>query len=148
MAPNKGVDPSVPDPGALPLEKVPDLTKSTFSEQVSRLAITPYPAWGFSAALFSTLPRSYQIKTYLPRPLSCLGFGSIIGFAGYMSYDNDPINGAGVASAWSILYLLANGRRGITQFKPWPAVLSLYALGNAAMYGREFFFPDEGMLAL
>ncbi|KAK9381093.1 uncharacterized protein V2V93DRAFT_370350 [Kockiozyma suomiensis] len=147
MAPKKGADPNLPDPGALPLEQI-DVTKSTYLEQMSRLAITPYPAWGFSAALLATLPRSYQTKTYFPRPLSCLGFGSIIGFAGYMSYDNDPINGAGVASAWSILYLLVNGRKGFTQVKPWPALLGVYALGNAGMYGREFFFPNEELLKL
>ncbi|KAK9455846.1 hypothetical protein V1511DRAFT_458382 [Dipodascopsis uninucleata] len=118
-------------------------TKSDLSQNMSRLAITPYPAWGFSAALLATIPRANSFAQYRPRPLSCVGFGSVIAFGGYIISDNDAINGAGFTSAWSILYLLVNGRRGITQLKPWPAMLSMYALGNAVVYGREFFFPDS-----
>ncbi|KAJ8097012.1 hypothetical protein POJ06DRAFT_262246 [Lipomyces tetrasporus] len=119
------------------------VTRSDLGQTVSRFAVTPYPAWAFSASLFGTVPRASSVKMYLPRPLSCVFFGSVIAFGGYIINDNDVINGAGFTSAWSIMYLLANGKRGLTQFRPWPAFLSTWACGNALMYGREYFFPDS-----
>ncbi|KAK9450155.1 uncharacterized protein V1518DRAFT_426060 [Limtongia smithiae] len=119
------------------------VTRSSYGEMLSRLAVTPYPAWGFAASLFATTPHAYRLPLYTPRPLSCMGFGTAMALGGYIILDDDPINGAGFASAWSILYCMANGRRGITQLKPWPAMLSLGAAANALVYGREFFFPDS-----
>ncbi|KAK9466808.1 hypothetical protein V1512DRAFT_262397 [Lipomyces arxii] len=117
--------------------------RSRPGEVMSRFAVTPYPAWAFTSALALTFPRANAMKGYYPRSLSCAGFGSVIAFGGYMIHDNDVINGAGFTSAWSILYLLVNGRKAITQLKPWPAFLSMFALGNATLYGREFFFPNS-----
>ncbi|KAK9359465.1 hypothetical protein V1504DRAFT_457972 [Lipomyces starkeyi] len=119
------------------------VTRSDLSQTVSRIAVTPYPAWAFSGALFATVPRASSVKMYLPRPLTCAFFGSVIAFGGYIIHDNDVINGAGFTSAWSTMYLLANGKRAITQLRPWPAYLSIFAFCNALMYGREYFFPDS-----
>ncbi|KAK9459385.1 uncharacterized protein V1516DRAFT_679763 [Lipomyces oligophaga] len=120
---------------------------SPISVMISRLAITPIPAWTFSTALLATTPRARSIPGYLPRPLSCVGFSSLIGLGGYMIFDGDPVNGGGFISAWSIMYLMANGQHGFRAIRhPWAAVLSLAAAGNAAMYGKEFFFPDPDAL--
>ncbi|KAK9478918.1 hypothetical protein V1514DRAFT_319497 [Lipomyces japonicus] len=121
---------------------IPSNTKSDLSQTLSRIAITSLPAWGFSAALLATLPRARSVSNYFPRPGSCVGFAAALGLGGYVVYDQDIINGAGFSSAWSTIYLIVNGKRAVTQLRPWPVVLSLFALGNAGIYGREFFFPD------
>ncbi|RDW42040.1 hypothetical protein B0I73DRAFT_127664 [Yarrowia lipolytica] len=108
---------------------------------VQELARTPYPAWIMSGLLLATLP--YAKNTVKPTKLSCAGFGLVFAAGGYMMLD-DITNGAGFTSAWSMLYLLANGTRSVTVFrKPWPLLLSCLAVSNAGLYGATFFFPKK-----
>ncbi|KAK9471308.1 uncharacterized protein V1510DRAFT_404289 [Dipodascopsis tothii] len=122
--------------------------RSTASETFSRLAVTPVPAWAMAGSLLATFPRAAALPTYKPSRLSCLGFGGALALGGYIIYDGDQVNGAGFASAWSTLYLMANGKAALKQLRPWPALLSGGALGTALLYGREFFFLDTGRTRL
>jgi hypothetical protein len=63
-----------------------------------------------------------------------------------MIYDGDAVNGAGFTSAWSILYLMVNGRAAIRQFRPLPALTAGIVSFNAVNYGKTFFFPPGGRL--
>lgn len=46
-------------------------------------------------------------------------------------------------TAWSVLYLMVNGRAAIKQFKILPLGIAGLVGANAFGYGREFFFPRK-----
>ncbi|ODV86867.1 hypothetical protein CANARDRAFT_27240 [[Candida] arabinofermentans NRRL YB-2248] len=135
--------------------------KSTFAQ----LSVSPAPAWLLSSSLLATNVIKPSIQTQLqysnysntpsmvskllfkprqpispyPNTMTTLLFGSFIGLGGFMCYDNDPINGAGVISAWSSLYCLITARNAIWSWKLYPKLLVAGAGLNSVIYGGKFF---------
>ncbi|KAG7697612.1 hypothetical protein KL930_000333 [Ogataea haglerorum] len=132
--------------------------------RLHEISNSPVPAWAFTAGLLATnaikppievqlaaasraqtsrllpaiLKPSKPISPY-PNGVHTLLFGSFIGLGGFMCYDNDPINGSGLISAWSFLYCLANSRRAIWSWKLYPKFLLAGAGLNSVIYGGRFF---------
>lgn len=125
---------------------------------------SPLPAWTFALGLAHTayaIPRrmsssigsaggSYQFHKSAvfkkPSRYSCILFSVAHAFGGYMIYDGDETNGAGFTFAWSTLYLIVNGQASIKSLlggRVTPVSLGILALGNAAIYGKAFFWPDS-----
>ncbi|QPG75459.1 hypothetical protein FOA43_002814 [Brettanomyces nanus] len=112
---------------------------------------SPYPALGFSGALaviptirpvISQVATSFKKKPVLlspyPSNLSVLFFGGFVGLGGFLIYDHDVENGSALTSAWSLMYVLANGKRSLLTFRLYPKVLALLALANSGVYGGRF----------
>lgn len=81
-----------------------------------------------------------------PTKASCYLFGLTHLVGGYMIFDLDVENGAGFTFAWSSLYLLVNGKASIKSIflgRVSPIGLSVFAVGNSIIYGREFFWPKK-----
>lgn len=82
----------------------------------------------------------------LPTRVSCFGFGSAQLLGAWLMYDGEPVNAAGFNFAWLTLYLIVNGRsslKSIFHGRASPLGLSMLALTNTGIYGREFFWPRE-----
>ncbi|OBA18065.1 hypothetical protein METBIDRAFT_47731 [Metschnikowia bicuspidata var. bicuspidata NRRL YB-4993] len=80
-----------------------------------------------------------------PTRSTCLLFGAANALGGWIIYDGDVTNGAGFTFAWSALYLVVNGRpsmRSMLRGRMSPVALSVLALGNAGIYGKQFFWPS------
>lgn len=123
---------------------------------------SPLPAWAMSVSLlYSGLNTHTAVDTKLgsggssrfskalalskPTKKSCFLFGGVNALGGYIIYDGDISNGAGFTFAWSVLYLLVNGKsalKSLTRGRLSPMALSILALGNTGLYGREFFWPS------
>lgn len=135
-----------------------------FINYVDQAADSAVPPWIFSSVLLykgltSTRPidaisgssggsaklaRSLAIAK--PTKASCYTFGLTHLIGGYMIYDQDVENGAGFTFAWSSLYLLVNGKASIKSIfsgRVSPIGLSVFAMGNVFVYGREFFWPRK-----
>lgn len=104
---------------------------------------TPLPAAAASASLFSMLPKAMKNNVYRPAQKSLIGFGTAFAIGGFIIYDGDLTNGAGFTSAWSILYLMVNGKPTLKQLRPGPVLVSGLIAINAVNYGRKFFFPTR-----
>ncbi|EGV61231.1 hypothetical protein PSN45_001508 [Yamadazyma tenuis] len=99
---------------------------------------------GASARLASTLALAK------PTRVSCFLFGFTNLLGSYMIYDNELENGAGFTFAWSTLYLLVNGGASIKSAirgRVVPLGLSVLALGNVGLYGRQYFWPSRKLIA-
>lgn len=128
---------------------------------ISNLADTPYPAWalGVPLALRGTFfPKplepvdgssggsvkfSRTVALRSPTRASCLTFGAAHLLGGYMIYDGDAMNGAGFNFAWSTLYLIVNAKSSIKNIfmaRVSPIAFATLAAGNAAIYGKKFFW--------
>ncbi|KAI5954578.1 hypothetical protein KGF54_002353 [Candida jiufengensis] len=154
-------------PSTNPPAKKEDVPISILS-RVDALSTSPIPAGLLSASLLlkgftssgssasSTIPNSgtsgssfafhKQIKNSKPTKFGCLGFGSIMALGTYLMIDGDPLNGSGFNFAWSLLYLIVNGKSSISSlFKGHvtPLGLSGLALFNTGLYGREFFWSKQ-----
>ncbi|KAF8324555.1 uncharacterized protein EI90DRAFT_3075054 [Cantharellus anzutake] len=115
------------------------------------LASTPWPAIGLSGLLIGTSLLSPKHPS-LPPFVQRFSFGFVFAGAGYIVNTGDVRNGSGVATAWSLTYLLLNRMR--SHFYP-PEVpvprtpLSLLLSGAtasvAALYGVEHFVIDPGL---
>ncbi|GAO48470.1 hypothetical protein G7K_2643-t1 [Saitoella complicata NRRL Y-17804] len=101
-------------------------------------ATSPIPAWTFSGALLATLPKTRQHLHGYPGPISTAFIGGVTALSGYFTMTGEHHNGAGVTTAWSMGYLLINGRKGLFSFRPWPLGLTMLALGNMAAYGSYY----------
>ena len=80
---------------------------------------------------------------------TCLLFGAANALGSYIIYDGDVTNGAGFTFAWLTLYLIVNGRpsfRSMLRGRMSPVALSVLALGNAGIYGKQFFWPTKKLL--
>lgn len=133
----------------------------TLTERVTALGTSPIPAWVFSLALLmnelhktrnkvdfqGTSGGSYKFRQQLlsakPTRASALTFGITNLLGGYMIYDGDVSNGAGFGFAWSTLYLIVNGTSGLKSLvrgSVAPLGLSVLALANVGLYGKQFFW--------
>lgn len=131
------------------------------SDTVNQLPKTPYPAWVFSGLLLykgitthkpigdytGTSGGSYKFSQSLslskPSRVTCFTFGAAHLLGGWILYDGDIPNGAGFNFAWSTLYLLVNGKssvKSLVQGRLNPVGLSILAIGNVGLYGKEFFW--------
>ncbi|KAF8000184.1 Protein of unknown function DUF2416 [Metschnikowia aff. pulcherrima] len=84
-----------------------------------------------------------------PTRATCLLFGAANALGSYIIYDGDVTNGAGFTFAWLTLYLIVNGRpsfRSMLRGRMSPVALSVLALGNAGIYGKQFFWPTKKLL--
>ncbi|KAF3936666.1 hypothetical protein ABW19_dt0209352 [Dactylella cylindrospora] len=114
-----GVMPSsLPPPPPLPSNQGDDPTTAygkfkRYAGIWARGPIAPALTAGLVALLYpaSAILR-HQKPPILPRPLPIPFFSSIFLLSSYMSYSGYPRDSAGVLSAWSMVYLLMNARRG------------------------------------
>jgi len=95
-------------------------------------ATKPYGAWaqagGLAASLFQPVRPSYAGP-----------FALIFAFSGYVTSTGDQENGAGISTAWSLAYLMVNGKHGLRSMRPVPALLTAGAALNATAYGSYYF---------
>lgn len=127
-------------------------------------AHSPIPPWAMSASLLYVgllAPATIAAKegslggSYLfsrsaalvkPTKKTCLLFSAANALGGWIIFDGDVNNGAGFTFAWSMLYMVVNGRPSIRSFlkgRVSPMALSLLALGNTGIYGKQFFWPAK-----
>ncbi|KAI5962341.1 uncharacterized protein KGF55_003417 [Candida pseudojiufengensis] len=133
--------------------------------RIDELSTSPIPAGllsaslllkGFTSSSTSTIPNSgtsgssfafhKKLQTAKPTKFGSLGFGSIMALGTYMMIDGDPINASGFNFAWSLLYLIVNGKSSISSlFRGHisPIGLSGLALFNTGIYGREFIWSKK-----
>lgn len=138
-------------------------TTKTIDTYVNAASQSPLPAWALSASLifagFNTHPPvssklgssggsshfSKLLALAKPTRLSCFGFGAANALGGWIIYDGDLANGSGFSFAWSTLYLLVNGTPAVKSLlhgRVSPIALGVLALGNAGLYGKQFFWPS------
>ncbi|EEB06116.1 fungal protein [Schizosaccharomyces japonicus yFS275] len=98
---------------------------------------TSVPAFGFSTALLASLKRAWRRPQGGPFMTSCLLCGGMNAVGAFAIHDQDLTNGAGIATAWSLAYLLMNGKPALQSLRPYPIALSAFALVNAAGYGVQ-----------
>ncbi|CAX40199.1 conserved hypothetical protein [Candida dubliniensis CD36] len=87
-------------------------------------------------------------KVAIARPTrsSCFTFGGASLLGAWMMYDGDPVNASGFNFAWSVLYLMVNGKASVSNIfkgRITPLGLSGLALVNTGLYGREFFWSKN-----
>lgn len=137
------------------------LLSQDIRQAMQDLSRTPYPAWCLASGLLlkgitahkpmpapagsgSSFSFSQRLAVSKPTRISCLSFGLAHLLGGWIIYDGDVVNGAGFNFAWSTLYLIVNGKNSIGSIfkaRVSPAALSLLAIGNATLYGKQFFWP-------
>jgi len=100
----------------------------------------------FTSAIF---PPRLRARTYTPPFVLRIGFGAIFGGAGYVLASGDSRNGSGIATAWSLSYLvLEQFSLGLQRSLRLPrSGLSLALSGataaTAMLYGTEHFFLSD-----
>lgn len=135
---------------------------------VNAASQSPLPAWALSASLIFTgfnthkpvssklgsSGGSSQFSKLLalakPTRTSCFAFGAANALGGWIIFDGDTANGTGFSFAWSVLYLLVNGRPAVKSLlygRVSPIALSVLALGNAGLYGKQFFWPGKPLIS-
>ncbi|KAF8980281.1 hypothetical protein BGZ46_004422 [Entomortierella lignicola] len=102
-----------------------------------KLAASPYPDWTLSAICAASLPTAARAASGFPHLGFMMGFTGMWGLAGYMKFKNDPDNGSGTTTAWSLLYLFLNAKRTILQPKPLPSLVLAGVLANLTISGRK-----------
>lgn len=136
----------------------------TAEKYVSITSQSPLPAWALSASLIFTGFNTHKpvdpklgssggsshfsklLALTKPTRTSCFAFGAANALGGWIIYDGDVSNGAGFTFAWSVLYLLVNGKPAVKSLlagRVSPLALSVLALGNAGLYGKQFFWPSS-----
>ncbi|OLL26804.1 Altered inheritance of mitochondria protein 19 [Neolecta irregularis DAH-3] len=102
--------------------------------QNRKYATSPWPTWGFSAALAASVPRSSRTLTGMPSMVSAIAFSAIFAVTGFVTNTGDLENGAGISTAWSLCYLMVNAKTALKSLRPWPVMLTGLAGMNAASY--------------
>ncbi|CAN6619003.1 hypothetical protein TRVA0_007S02586 [Trichomonascus vanleenenianus] len=125
----------------LPPPSYPQPQTRGIAQAIYNSCETPLPAALAAASLFASYPIAARKPNFRPAKGSILGFGTAFALGGFIIYDGDLTNGAGFASAWSILYLMVNGKPALKSMRPWPVAISGLVAFNAINYGRKFFFP-------
>lgn len=92
-------------------------------------------------ALSSFVPPAALLpRTYCPPYLHRVGFSLAFGVATWAFASGDARNGAGIATAWSLIYLALHSRKSLRAPRhPLPLTLGVGATACAALYGTEYF---------
>lgn len=112
------------------------------------LSKSPLPAWSFAAALgLSPLYRPIELpkmRAY-PSNVQVAVFTAFTALGGFITYDNDPKDGAAVVGVWSTLYALSNFKRALWNLKFGPKFLVGLAVANGGLYGAQALgvFPEN-----
>ncbi|KAF8414803.1 hypothetical protein L210DRAFT_3617126 [Boletus edulis BED1] len=127
---------STPSTSAL---KSGDSTTST--EATGKFAyLQPYARSKFIALSSLVPPAALPPHTYCPPYLQRVGFSLAFGVATWAFSAGDVRNGAGIATAWSLIYLTLHARKSLRAPRhPVPLALSAGATACAALYGTEHF---------
>lgn len=117
-------------------------------EKIDAYSRSPYPAWGFAAALgLAPLYKPIEISKMRSYPSTMQGsvFAAFTALGGFFCYDNDVQDGAAVVAVWSTLYALANWKRAMFNLKMGPKVLLGLSLVNGGAYGAQVLglFPKS-----
>ncbi|KAF9975780.1 hypothetical protein BGZ73_000451 [Actinomortierella ambigua] len=110
-----------------------------------KLAAMPYPEWGMAALCAAAAPAAAKSAAGMPHFGVLMGFSAIYGFSGYMKHMNDPDNGSGTTTSWSLIYLFLNLRRTIRQPMPMPTLLVAGAVTNLLISGRKTMEVELGL---
>ncbi|KAF9426340.1 hypothetical protein BGZ94_006655 [Podila epigama] len=102
-----------------------------------KLAVSPYPEWSLAALCAASLPAAARSAPAMPRLGVMMGFTAIFSGSGYMKYMNDPENGSGTTTSWSVMYLFLNLRRTLREPKPLPSLLVAGVVANLVISGRK-----------
>ncbi|GAA6029903.1 hypothetical protein JCM8097_009162 [Rhodosporidiobolus ruineniae] len=130
-------------PAPLPAAHAP-ATFTPVPSFITQLATSPYPAWTTSAVLLGAVPLCVKAPRGFPHLIQLPLFAAVFGGTGYMIKE-DPLNGAGTTTAWSLIYLFFNARRALTPSvrtglrKPVPVGLAAWMAGQAGVYGWWYF---------
>lgn len=119
--------------------KAPGLTS-----MVDQWGSLPYPsgAFGTLLALRGVLASKDKAAVLTPTRALCFTFGAANLLGTYMMFV-DPHNGAGFNFAWNSLYLIVNWKQAVklaVHGKLVPAGFSAFALFNAGVYGKRYFW--------
>ncbi|KNE54596.1 hypothetical protein AMAG_00561 [Allomyces macrogynus ATCC 38327] len=134
--------PSAPAPsaaaaaGEIPfIKNVLDKWREAVPEEMS--------TWSFPAALttamcIASLPKSATKMPGLPPYLQLVGFTSMFAlstWAVHQSSEQDKVNGPSTATAWSIMYLVTNLRRGLVSRQTVPLAILASTSLQLGIYG-------------
>ncbi|KAK9729287.1 hypothetical protein K7432_000435 [Basidiobolus ranarum] len=85
------------------------------------------------------MPLSLRRLPGVPSFIQTPSFAAIFGGAGYVTSCGDYENGAGIATAWSITYLVLNVNKAIRSKRPIPILMLTAVAGNGFIYGQKYF---------
>ncbi|KAN0096917.1 hypothetical protein V8E55_001363 [Tylopilus felleus] len=85
-------------------------------------------------------PAALPPHAYFPPYLQRVGFSFAFGIATWAFSAGDVRNGAGIATAWSLIYLTFHARKSLCAPRhPIPLALTAGATACTVLYGTEYF---------
>ncbi|KAI8058370.1 hypothetical protein BDF22DRAFT_772893 [Syncephalis plumigaleata] len=120
-----------------PLNERDNKPRTLFATYIDRWSQSALPVTAMSVMCGVAIPFSGMARLALPSHMQLLGFTSIFGMAAYANHKKDIDNAAGIATAWSLVYLFVNGRAALRTLRPAPLLLLAAATGNATIYGKR-----------
>ncbi|KAI9346054.1 hypothetical protein DFJ73DRAFT_796812 [Zopfochytrium polystomum] len=103
----------------------------------SRIGLSPYPAWGLSAAFIASAPQMIRKAPGWPSLVIGGGFAGVFGLSGYIT-SIDQENGPSMATAWGLVYGFSLIPHTLQSRRPGPILLSAAVAGATACYAYEF----------
>ncbi|WBW72094.1 mitochondrial membrane protein,TMEM14 superfamily member Aim19 [Schizosaccharomyces osmophilus] len=108
--------------------------KNNYSDTFNSYYKTYYPAF-----VLASIPRALKRPVGGPFAPGCLLCGSFGAVGGLAIGSGDLANGSGISTAWSLAYLMINGKKSIKSFRLYPLALCTFAGINTIGYGRTIF---------
>ncbi|KAJ2359330.1 hypothetical protein IWW50_000055 [Coemansia erecta] len=131
----------VPDdpPSSYSLRRKPLRPQSEFEQSVRRIATTPYPVLLLSAMNVAALAKARKAVIGYPTVISCIGHAGIFAASAYALGTGDTTNGPGLATGWSINWLIFNARKAVKSKRLVPISMTSLVATIGSIYGFQYF---------
>ncbi|KAJ2076588.1 hypothetical protein H4R24_005616 [Coemansia sp. RSA 988] len=103
--------------------------------QVSKSA---YPALILSAINLAALSKARKLVRGYPSVIQCTAYSGIFAASAYALKSDDWVNGSGIASVWSAIWLFFNARNALKSRQTAPIAMTVAVASIGSIYGYRY----------
>ncbi|KAJ2156375.1 hypothetical protein GGF46_005230 [Coemansia sp. RSA 552] len=133
------VDVPLAPPSSRTLQRREAAQRSDLEKRMRWLAHSPIPALALSAVNLGALSAARKAARGYPTIIQCTWYTGIFAAASYCIQTGDTINGSGLVSGWSAIWMFFNARKALRSRKPVPISIAATVAAIGTIYGYEYF---------
>ncbi|KAJ2802455.1 hypothetical protein H4R20_003270 [Coemansia guatemalensis] len=105
---------------------------------ILRVSKSAYPALILSAINLAALTKARKLVRGYPSVIQCTAYSGIFAASAYALKSDDWVNGSGIASVWSAIWLFFNARNALKSRLPAPIAMTVAVASVGSIYGYRY----------
>ncbi|PIA17705.1 hypothetical protein COEREDRAFT_40416 [Coemansia reversa NRRL 1564] len=112
--------------------------RSEVEGAILQISKSPYPALILSAINLAALTKARKLVRGYPSVIQCTAYSGIFAASAYALKSDDWVNGSGITSIWSAVWLFFNARNALKSRLPAPIAMTAVIASIGSIYGYRY----------